>query len=284
VIKMDALKVWTTLLIAVAAATVITILAVLGTAPAASAASANNGASFAVRCDFSHRAPDDPIVYPGKPGASHSHDCFGNHSINAHSGYKSLLAHGTTCRRPSDKAGYWMPTVTWGGKTVNSNRAVFYYRAGSKDHTQVKPFRGALRMITDSHITWRCGRTDNRAGTSNPPSRCSNRLLGVRIIFPDCSNGKIDGLHHRKHMAYSRRIGGKVRCPSSHPISVPVLTMNVTFPLPTTRGPARLSSGGPSTMHADFFNAWNQAALKHLVFRCINKVPPSHPRPAECRA
>src|SRR5215207_7742183 len=83
-IKMDALKVWTTLLSAVAAATV-TVLAVLGTAPTASAASAPHGASFSVRCDFSHRASDDPIVHFGHPGASHSHDFFGNRSTNANS-------------------------------------------------------------------------------------------------------------------------------------------------------------------------------------------------------
>src|SRR5688500_18860407 len=99
-IKMDALKVWTTLLSAVAAATV-TVLAALGTAPAASAvsadASADHGASFAVRCDFSHRASDDPIAHFGHKGAAHSHDFFGNRSTKAHSGYKSLLAAGTTC-------------------------------------------------------------------------------------------------------------------------------------------------------------------------------------------
>jgi hypothetical protein len=37
-------------------------------------------------------------------------------------------------------------------------------------------------------------------------------------------------------------------------------------------------------MHADFWNTWRQEGLKALVFRCINKVPPSRPRPAECQA
>jgi hypothetical protein len=285
--KMDALKVSTALLGAVAAATVI-VLAALGTAPAASAeatadASADNGASFSVRCDFSHRSSDDPIVSPGKPGAAHSHDFFGNKTTNARSTYSSMLGKGTTCTRLADRAAYWMPTVRWNGETINSNRAVFYYRAGGKDHTQVKPFEANLKVISNSHITWRCGRTDNKGGSSRPPRRCANKLLGVRIIFPDCSNGKLDSYKHRAHMAYSRRIDGKVRCPSSHPIPVPVLTMNVTFPLPTARGPVKLSSGRPSTMHADFWNTWKQRTLKALVFRCINKVPPSQPRPDECK-
>jgi hypothetical protein len=286
-IKMDALIGWTTLLSAVAVATV-TVLAVLGTAPAASSAvsadaSADHGASFAVRCDFSHRDSDDPIAHFGHPGASHSHDFFGNRFTTARSGYKGLLAAGTTCSRSADKAAYWMPTVKWNGNTLDSNRAVFYYRAGGKDHKKVKPFPAGLKVVTPhgKEVSWRCGQRTTRKG---PPSHCSSGTLGVRIIFPDCSNGKLDSANHMAHMAYSRPIDGKPRCPRSHPISVPVLTMNVTFSLPTARGPVRLSSGKPSTMHADFFNVWRQKALGHLVWRCINNVLPSHPRPAECRA
>ena len=280
-IKMDALKAWTTLLSAVAVATV-TVLGVLGTAPAASAASATEarGASFSVRCDFSHRASDDPIVFPGKPGAAHSHDFFGNESTDANSTYKSMLKAGTTCTRPLDTAGYWMPTLRWNGQIIKPDRAVFYYRAGGKDHKKVEPFEGGLKMITDSHIKWRCGRGNN---SDRAPKRCSNNVLGVRFTFPDCSNGKLDSHDHMAHMAYSERIHGEIRCPRSHPISVPVLTMNVTFPLPTSRGPVRLSSGGPATAHADFFNAWNQGELKRLVSECINDVGPSHPRPTGCK-
>ena len=28
-------------------------------------------------CPYSHSAPDDPIRFPGQPGASHLHDFFG---------------------------------------------------------------------------------------------------------------------------------------------------------------------------------------------------------------
>jgi hypothetical protein len=280
-IKMDALKAWTTLLSAVAVAAV-TVLAVLGAAPAASAVSATEarGASFSVRCDFSHRASDDPIVFPGKPGAAHSHDFFGNESTDANSTYESMLKAGTTCTRPLDTAGYWMPTVRWNGQILKPDRAVFYYRAGGKDHRKVKPFEGGLKMITDSHIKWRCGR---RNDSDRAPRRCTNNVLGVRFTFPDCSNGKLDSHDHMAHMAYAERIHGEIRCPHSHPIPVPVLVMNVTFPLPTSRGPVRLSSGGPATAHADFFNAWNQGELRRLVSECINNVGPSHPRPTGCK-
>ena len=259
------------------------LVAVLAMPPAASAASRNNGASFAVRCNFSHRASNDPIVYPGKPGAAHSHDFFGNLSTNARSGYMSLLAAGTTCSRKADKAAYWMPTVKWNGKTLNSNRAVFYYRAGGKNPTTVKPFPASLKVITNSHVSWYCGQS-GRGGSKDPPRRCKRGDLGVRIIFPDCSNGGLDSANHMSHMAYSRLIGGKVQCPSTHPRSVPVLTMNVTFPIPTTRGRVTLSSGRARSMHADFWNAWRPAFLGYLVKHCINDVSPSAPRPPECKA
>jgi hypothetical protein len=267
-----------------------TLLAVL--APAASARSSDHGASFAVRCDFSHRAPEDPIVHPNMPGEAHSHDFFGNTSTDADSTYDSLRAAGTTCTRPEDTAAYWLPTVSWNGVEVDSNRAVFYYRAGGKDHKKVKPFPAGLKIIAgnEKRVTWRCGRTDNGGGSQNPPSQCDNGELGVRIIFPDCldvtGNGepRLDSPDHRSHMAYSRLINGRVRCPRSHPRSVPVLTMNATFLITTDPGKVTLSSGGASTMHADFFNAWDQEELNRLVVTCINQVPPSKPRPEECQA
>ena len=275
--------------------------AVLATAPAASAASSDHGASFAVRCDFSHRSSDGPIVHPGEPGAAHSHDFFGNVTTDAFSTYDDGTEHDlfrkdTTCRRlddtiPPDTAGYWMPTLSWDGVVRDSNRAVFYYRAGGKDHRKIKPFPAGLKVITADagHISWRCGRADNGKGSRNPPTHCVGGELGLRIIFPDCSNGHRDSANHRSHMAYSRPRDGKVRCPRFHSRSVPVLTMNVTFPIPTTPGEVTLSSDEPgdpggSTIHADFFNAWDQPTLEYLVRHCINNVPPSRPRPAECQA
>jgi Domain of unknown function (DUF1996) len=273
--------------IAVLLACVVALLAALSLAPAASAASSDHGASFAVRCDFTHRASDDPIVHPGHQGMAHSHDFFGNRSTKHNSTYKSLRAAGTTCTRQSDKAAYWMPTVKWNGKALESNRAVFYYRAGSKAHKKVQAHLARLQVVTphNRRVSWRCGRTDNGNGSRTPPKRCNNGELGVRVIFPDCSNGKLDSGNHRSHMAYSRRIDGKVRCPKSHPRSVPVLSMNVTFDIPAgQRGKVTLSSGGAWTMHADFFNAWKQKTLTALVKRCINQVPPWKPRPEVCRA
>jgi hypothetical protein len=284
------------LVVAAALVALALVIAAMATAPAAYARSSDNGASFAVRCDFSHRNLDDPIAHPGEEGAAHSHDFFGNVTTNAHSTYENMLGQDTTCTHledtAADTAAYWMPTVYWNGEQLTSNRAVFYYRTGGKNHTTVRPYPAGLKVITASerYISWRCGRADNGKGTRNPPTQCDTGELGVRIIFPDCSNGKANSANHKSHMAHSRLIDGKVRCPRSHPKPVPVLTMNVTFPIPIGEtGEVTLSSDKPgdpggSTMHADFWNTWDQATLKHLVTHCINKVPPSKPRPPECQA
>ncbi len=278
--------------LAVLLASGVSFLAALASAPAASAASRDHGASFAVRCDFSHRNSDDPIVHPGHQGAAHGHDFFGNHSTGFDSTYQSMLAAPTTCTRPEDTAGYWFPTVKWNGADLQAHRAVFYYRAGGKDHTRVKPFGADLRVISASRISWYCGSDDGKAGSAAPPTQCASGVLGLRVIFPDCvarnratGGQQLDSADHRAHMARSvARSGGERRCPSTHPVPVPTLTVNANFRVPTTPGKVTLSSGGASTMHADFWNTWDQAELGRLVAKCINAVPPSKPRPEGCRA
>ena len=69
------------------------------------------GVNFVSACTFSHAASDDPIVFFGKPGASHHHSFVGNTGTHASSTLESLLAGGSTCHRPGDTAGYGMPTL-----------------------------------------------------------------------------------------------------------------------------------------------------------------------------
>jgi hypothetical protein len=346
--------------IAVLLACVVALLAALASAPAASAASRDHGASFAVRCDFSHRLSDDPIVHPGEPGAAHSHDFLGNTTTKFDSTYGSMSKSGTptTCSRPEDTAGYWIPTVSWkdqkGTQTLKPTRAVFYYRAGDKDYRRVQPFAKDLRIIADkdvngARIRWYCGTGDDKAGSPDPPTRCSGAVLGLKIVFPDCvakgdltprpglkdvdkvapgnnyeagalrdlNSGQVidpdtgqvididdgDDDHndgdHRLHMTRSKpQNDGTRACPSTHPIPVPTLTINANFQIPTTSGTVTLSSGDASTIHTDFWNTWNQdkalnlnppdgrsyGGLNALVKHCINEVPPTSPRPTECRA
>jgi Domain of unknown function (DUF1996) len=194
--------------IAVLLACALALLAALAAAPAASARSNEHGASFAVRCDYSHRLSDDPIVHFGHPGEAHSHDFLGNTTTNAKSTYQTMTtgidpndppprppdSPITTCSRPEDTAGYWFPTLRWNGVVKDASRVVFYYRAGDKEFTTVQTFPKDLRIIADkgvngARVRWYCGSgggDDDKAGSADPPTRCSSGVLGLRIIFPDC--------------------------------------------------------------------------------------------------
>src|SRR5215212_215234 len=170
----------------------VAILAALASAPTATAASIEHGASFAVRCNFSHRAQVDPIRVPGGP-SGHMHDFFGNINTGASSTYQSMTAGGatTTCSRPEDTAGYWIPTVSWKDSngtltTLTSNRGVFYYRAGLKNYRTVQPFAKDLRDINADRMTWFCGINDDGVGSATPPTQCSGGVLSLKIVFPNC--------------------------------------------------------------------------------------------------
>jgi len=61
-----------------------------GAGGAAPSAGSTQGARFVTRCTYSHTLSDDPIVHPNQPGASHSHDFFGNKTTDAFSTLASL--------------------------------------------------------------------------------------------------------------------------------------------------------------------------------------------------
>ncbi len=256
-----------------------TILA--STAAAASASSPAlvsrdiNIGQFVTQCRFSHRAPDDPIVHPGVPGSSHSHDFFANSSTDADSTYESLRASDTTCRRPGDTAAYWVPTLSLDGTAVTARSITAYYLSRGKRAGTIAAFPAGLKVIAgDSKaataqplriVSWRCAGLPFSDSSSVPTCPFWSHLV-LRIRFPDCWNGHdLDSADHKSHLAYSR-LG---RCPDTHPVAVPGIGLHVHYPIRGGAG-VSLSSGSIDSGHADFFNAWDQGALEALVARCLN--------------
>ena len=251
-------------------------LASAGAPPARGANAAGAKAVFNSPCGFSHRAGDDPIVAPGRPGASHSHDFFGNTATNAHSTAAGLRRTGTTCRRRADRAAYWVPTLLLDGRPVTPLGAQIYYRAGRKDPATVRAFPPGLRVVAGNgrasgpqplRVTgWHCGPRGGVALRGEVPTCPPGTRLVLRVRFPDCWDGRnLDSADHQSHMAYAARR----RCPGSHPVAVPRLAVNVRYPIAGGAG-VSLASGSAYTAHADFLNAWNQRRLRALVRRCIN--------------
>jgi hypothetical protein len=236
------------------------------------------GVNFISHCGFSHRAPDDPIVFPLEAGRSHDHTFVGNTSTSASSTLESLLGASSTCRRRGDTAAYWVPTLLVGGQPVEPRGATIYYRRRTFD--SARAFPPGLRMIAGDaramapqagRVTfWNCGALSGIPPSATVPTCPNERRSSLRlhVTFPNCWNGGgLDSADHQSHMAYSRR----GRCPISHPVAVPAIALIFRYPV---RGGAdtTLASGGQYSAHADFFNAWNQDALNALVEGCLNAL------------
>ena len=84
------------------------------------------GSEFRAECLSSHRAGDDPIVFPGQSGASHIHEFYGNTTTNASSTLQSLRLGGTNCDPVADKSAYWTPTLYQNGVPVAPERVTIY--------------------------------------------------------------------------------------------------------------------------------------------------------------
>ena len=233
---------------------------------------------FQANCSVSRSTlPDDPIVYFGKPGASHMHTFLGNATTNAGTTLASLQAGGTSCLAPGDKSAYWMPTMYNGDAPVLPvGKQVIYYKTGVLDYTSVRPFPLGLRFIVGDMMAtpaeflagsfegWECGESYYNADF---PAYCPpESQLNVRYQAPSCWDGlHLDSPDHKSHMAYP--VDG--RCTASHPVAVPMLEFKMAFPASGDTSRVRLSSGRGYSFHYDFYNAWDPATLKALVNQCI---------------
>jgi hypothetical protein len=84
-----------------------------GTNVAYGTPSAGDEGKLRVMCEPSHLANDDPIVYPGQPGAAHLHHFFGNTLADANSTYNSLRTTGEgSCQGGRlNRTAYWFPAM-----------------------------------------------------------------------------------------------------------------------------------------------------------------------------
>lgn len=236
--------------------------------PANGRGSITNGTFFRSACALSHVASDDPIVHPGMPGGSHSHNFFGNSTTDADSTLETLVGQPTTCSLAGDTAAYWVPALYWRGTAVAPRFAFAYYLADGA-RGRIAPFPAGLKVIAGtasattpqptSIVGWKCG---NTGGPLSPePLACPGSTSVLVHNFPDCWDGvNLDSADHKSHLAY--RVRG--RCPSTHPVAVPQLSLRVHYRLPAVTE-LTLAPGSIYGAHADFFNAWDQDTLTRLI-------------------
>lgn len=237
------------------------------------------GVNFVNSCRFSHRAGDDPIVFPGRAGQSHDHSFVGAQTTNAFSTHQTLLASPSTCDREGHTAAYWLPTLMANGAPVAPRGSTIYYRRKALD--RVRAFPPDLRVIAgdanarvpqDRRVTfWSCGLAGGMPRSSSVPSCPSGRRTALRlhVRFPSCWDGKnLDSADHKLHVAYPRR----GTCPVTHPVATPEITIIYRYPPLPEGTTVELASGGQYSAHADFVNAWDQGTLEQLVNGCLNKL------------
>lgn len=252
----------------------------------------------------SHQAPDDPIVAPGAEGAAHLHQFFGNLTTEADSTYRSLLTSGTDCNYPKDGVAYWFPAlVDRSGTPVPVEFATAYYH-NLPERGPVFVYPPDLRIIAGAclddqtancvrpgsqspELGWHCQHSDPVASTliDCPPFTTTGRIK-ASVGFPECLKpATIDSTDHRSHMVYATPDEG---CPTGY-YRVPRLNLHMTWPVSNaSSGGYRLSSDPPgappgSTLHADFWNAWDQTELERLVEICYRQhkdVPESNAEPS----
>ena len=255
------------------------------------AGDAGNLPEFRADCEYSHRKADDPIVFPGLPGASHMHSFVGNKAVDAGTTADDLMTFtASTCKPTVDHSAYWVPTLYDAAtrQPVETTGFRVYYRSIRTDSTGIMPIPSGLRMIAGdakkkvptprgARGQFYCafygpGDIDGyaRSDNGNWPICGKPASLHFMLQFPDCWDGKhLDSPNHKDHVAFGTNEG----CPAGHPVRIPALTFDIAYGAKGSKAGYYLSSDpdgkSASSMHGDAFLMWNADAMNQRVRNCI---------------
>ncbi|MEO6080796.1 MAG: DUF1996 domain-containing protein [Steroidobacteraceae bacterium] len=243
--------------------------------------------SFRNGCLHTKFLYDDPVAAFGKPGTTHLHEFCGAGGVDADfvptpecPGGSSTPGGVVNCSE------YHWPAVInrRTGQPVAAFASNNYYKTsftpGQRQglrwpdygtamifgnqplNTQAVQLPGWNFVITCSEIPgdW----------TYIPPACPEGAEVTVGLNAPDCWNGQKDSIDHRSHFAYSWQFDG---CPSSHPIYIVQLRVNLHFHIPkgATGKDLRCSSdldtdtAGCKSFHVDWLNGWKPAHAQMIV-------------------
>ncbi|MFB9451098.1 DUF1996 domain-containing protein [Dactylosporangium vinaceum] len=254
-------------------------------------AGVGNLAEFRADCQYSHSAADDPIVFPGLPGASHMHSFVGNKATNAATTPSDLTKFtATTCKPVLDHSAYWVPTLydAATNQPVETTGFRVYYRTRMNTSTGQFPMPNGLRMIAGdakksvptprgSQGQFYCafygpGDLDGiaRSTNGNWPICGGDATLHFMLAFPDCWDGKnLDSPNHKDHVAF----GANNACPKTHPVKIPAVTFDIQYGAKGTTAGYYLSSdkqgASASSMHGDAFIMWDQTTMNKRTKNCL---------------
>lgn len=247
--------------------------------------------AFRETCDYSHMAFDDPIVFPGRPGASHLHTFFGNTTADGNSTNDTLAAGGSSCAGgTANRSSYWVPSLVDSNTmkaVVPTSFMVYYKTGGTVPWQQFQAPPNGLRMIagnspmqTSRKDSWEVHHEFD-CGTWLPdqqgfPVCQGGETLSMHVEFPPCWDGvNLDSVDHRSHMSYLNNAG---KCPASHPVPIAMVTLTVGYKVPsgTTSASWRLSSDNyplstPAgySMHGDVWIMWDEGVKAAWTDNCV---------------
>lgn len=272
-------------------------------APQTPMPSVDGSGDFRTLCLPTHMSFDDPIVFPGQPGASHGHVFFGNSLTDASSTSASLLATGgSSCRGGiMNRTAYWAPIMLDGTTAIKPQSMAVYYKTGYNaiPHNLFVPPPPGLKFIAgdaknmvpldvtqgQGHYSYRC---DNNsayfasipaAAASTDPQCGAGHTLWMQVYFPQCWDGvNLDSPDHKSHMAYPGWFPGQANpgCPLDHPVPIPEITLQVLYTIPAGGFAMwKLASDMDGAVagvsaHADYMFAWD-TNFSNVWINCLTK-------------
>jgi len=261
-----------------------------------------------IKCKMTTGAGEvDPIVHHNEPvgGAMssmiHKHQFFGNNAFLAMANpntasYADLMGKGTNCANTADTAGYWTPQLQnkATGAAVPVQAFTAYYRpfegVGGPDMGPGMAFPADTRLLA-SQYDWNCG--DQSGALSTPVSSIPSCVglsgrpgltLTSHVTFPTCWDGvrpshkstDAGSTTDNAHYAYKTKVKGVSICPAGFPNKMVELRETTAYTYTGAGADLELTSDAMAgttdgrSLHADFWNTWQQAGLESMVRNCIN--------------
>ncbi|MGF1648588.1 MAG: DUF1996 domain-containing protein [Kineosporiaceae bacterium] len=254
-----------------------------------------------LHCEFSHFSYDDPLKYPGLPGAAHLHMFFGNADVNAFTTAESLRDSGGSTCNGFVRNGYWVPAlVDSQGNARVPSMIMVYYKGYGEDLAGIQAHPDDMAMISDNAInlgegsdgdsvtTFQCISASAAIRTSSETvPECVGQsdplaeMIEFNVKFDNCWNGE-DPTNWEDNLAPTQYSWYSGNCPETHPIQLTNLEYRIRYELAPGESTAgwylssdvdpmtnevRADRGGSA--HADWWGAWDPRVGDMWLENCV---------------
>lgn len=255
-----------------------------------------NMGAMRMGANMSHLSYDDPVVWPGHPGAAHLHHFFGNRGANAHSTYESLRTTGdtTTDSDMVNRSAYWIPALLDGkGNVVVPGFVTIYYKRLPLTYPnppgKLVDLPRGLRMVFGNNFNADPIPEDSHGRAPVNFGLLRNNVWVVQSLFldevaaqaqvgdevfatisgPDCllDDIHVDSPNHRAHVNYGywQKGGGGFIHPVGFSNHMPQVTLRFNYPVRAGDDPKLWAYSSDisaakrpgETLHADYMEAWD---------------------------